>query len=68
MRRWRIGWAALACMTLALAAVAGGLLAGCTPEQRSDCVVCNVTGLCALLGDDPNLAMRKHPAWFVVRP
>ena len=44
--------------------VLGAVLSGCTAEQRSDCVVCNVTGLCRLLGDDPNAAMRKHPAWF----
>jgi len=41
---------------------------GCTPSQRSDCVVCNVTGLCWLLGDDPNAARAKHPAWFLFNP
>lgn len=51
-----------------VAAAMGVAACGCTPAQRSDCVVCNVTGLCTLLGDDPNAARAKHPAWFLFSP
>ena len=46
------------------ALILGTVLSGCTADQRSDCLPCNVLGICRILGDDPNAAMRKHPAWF----
>lgn len=39
-------------------------LIGCTQDQRADCYVCEKTGLCRLMGDDPNLAKSRHPEWF----
>jgi hypothetical protein len=37
-------------------------LGGCTPEQRFHCAFCKATGLCTLLGDDPNL-QKPHVDW-----
>jgi hypothetical protein len=46
-------------MTLVASALIGLFLLivpGCTPAQRAKCAVCKATGLCRILGDDPNLS------------
>jgi hypothetical protein len=36
----------------------------CTPAQRSHCAVCEATGLCRLMGDDPNWRGRPKYGLF----
>lgn len=36
---------------------------GCTPQDRSHCGFCKLTGLCTLLGDDPNLQRHEVYDW-----
>jgi hypothetical protein len=48
-------------LTLSIALVLLGLF-GCTPQDRSHCGFCKATGLCTLLGDDPNLIRKPFDA------
>lgn len=38
------------------------LLSACTPKQRANCGFCKATGLCVILGDDPNAGTPYYTA------